>query len=502
MCGIVAVATHDPVQRDIYNALTVLQHRGQDAAGIAVLDGNQMRRHKGLGFVRDVFKQRHIDQLIGCLGIGHVRYPTEGSVGEEEAQPMYVNAPFGISLAHNGNLINTRELRTRLQQKYLRDISTDSDSEILLNMLAYYLQRAVGDARLSGREAVFEAVRQVMHQCQGAYSVVAIIKDVGLVAFRDPRGVRPLCIGRRCDRDGRVSYMVASESAALGALDYELMRDIQPGEAVILSIEDSQASEPEFRMLLPLESLPCIFEWVYLARPDSVLDRASVYTARLQMGRLLANQVRTAIPDYRTRIDAVIPIPECSTTSAGQMASELQIPYREAFVKNRYIGRTFIMPLQSQRRSSVRQKLNPLPDEFRNKSVLLVDDSIVRGTTCCELIAQARAMGAKQVFFASAAPPVRHANVFGIDMPNKEELIAYGRNTEQIRTHIDADQLIYQKLEDLEQAVRYANPDLKQFETSIFTGQYHLSEINADYLEYLASRRSDEARQRTMHFDY
>lgn len=498
MCGVVGIVSSQPVQRDIIDALTVLQHRGQDSAGLAILDGNKMNWRKGIGLVRDVFRQHHIDQLTGNVGIGHVRYPTSGGMKQEEAQPMYVSMPLGICLGHNGNLVNAARLSVHLQRECMRDISTGSDSEILLNVLAHHLQLELqkGD----GVQASFAAVAQVMQHCRGAFSVVAVIKQLGLLAFRDPMGIRPLCIGARRESSGEIAYMVASESAALQALDFELIRDIAPGEAVLISSdENGKSREPIYFQCVPGACRPCIFEWVYLARPDSILDGASVYKARLNMGNQLATRVAARIPDLKDKVDAIIPVPECSTTCAAQMASDLRLPYREAFVKNRYIGRTFIMPLQEQRRRSVRQKLNPLEAEFRGKSVLLVDDSIVRGTTCAELIAQARKMGARKVYFASAAPPIRHANVFGIDMPSCHELVAHGRSEKEIAQYIGTEDLIYQSLEGLEQAVRdAAGNGLEHFETSIFTGEYPLGEVNHSYLQELEARRNDMARQRSL----
>ena len=502
MCGVIGVAAAHPVQGEIYDALTVLQHRGQDAAGISVLDSNRIHLRKGLGLVRDVFRQHHMERLQGCIGIGHVRYPTEGGMMVSEAQPMYVSVPCGMCLAHNGNLVNAADLAARLQREYFRDLSTNSDSEILLNMLAHYLRVQLDPANrlASVNQAVFTAVREVMQTCRGAYAVIALIKGIGLLAFRDPMGIRPLCIGQRSER-GSVSYMVASESAALQALDFDLMRDVAPGEAVLIPVQGDSIGEPEFSSVLTgAGHSPCIFEWVYLSRPDSILDGASVYETRRNMGAALARRILSQMPHLAREVEAIVPVPECSTTCASQMAAEMRIPYREAFVKNRYIGRTFIMPIQEQRRRSVRQKLNPLAAEFRNKCVLLVDDSIVRGTTSGELVSLARRMGARKVYFASAAPPVCHPNVFGIDMPSRTELIAHGRSEQEICREIGADALVFQSLEDLEDSVRQAAPGLKDFETSIFTGRYPMGEISEGYLRDLAARRNDTARQELLRF--
>lgn len=492
MCGVVGIASAGPIQQEICDALTVLQHRGQDTAGMAVCNGERLNLRKGLGLVRDVFQTHHMQQLDGTYGIGHVRYPTAGGVTSDEAQPMYINAPLGLCLAHNGNLINAASIAQKLRQEHWRDISTGSDSEVLLNNFAQHLQQR---QNMPIPDALFASVSKVMEECRGAYAVVMLIKGIGLLAFRDPLGIRPLCIGQREDEKG-VSYAIASESAAMQALDFETIRDIRPGEAVLIRTDGSEVQLPEYRTCSERAQLrPCIFEWVYLARPDSILDGASVYQARLNMGARLAVEVLRQIPNLQQEVDSIIPVPECSTTCASQMAANLDIPYREAFVKNRYIGRTFIMPLQEMRRRSVRQKLNPLQSEFKGKSVLMVDDSIVRGTTSMELIALARRMGAKKVYFASAAPPVRHANVFGIDMPTHRELIASSQDTKAVCKELSADGLIYQKLEDLQAAVAECSSQLKDFELSIFTGKYPFDEIDADYLHQLAEKRCEASRQ-------
>lgn len=491
MCGVVGIASSLPVQREICEALTVLQHRGQDAAGMAVSDGDLLHMRKGLGLVRDVFLSHHMEGLQGNCGIGHVRYPTAGGSAANEAQPLYVSAPLGLCLAHNGNLINAAPIAHSLRHEHWRDISTGSDSEVLLNCVAQHLQQRHG---LPISEALFASVASAMRDCKGAYAAVVLIKGVGLLAFRDPLGIRPLCIGQRVD-EGGVSYAVASESAAMQALDFETIRDIRPGEAVLIRTEGQAVQPPEyFQCVAEARLVPCIFEWVYLARPDSILDGASVYQARLNMGGQLAAEILRQLPDVREQVDSIIPVPECSTASASQLAADLGIPYREAFVKNRYIGRTFIMPLQEMRRRSVRQKLNPLQSEFQGKSVLLLDDSIVRGTTSIELISQARRMGAKKVLFASAAPPVSYVNVFGIDMPTRSELIASGKDIASVCAELGADRLFYQTLEDLKKSVASCSSQLREFEVSIFTGEYPFAEVNADYLHHLAERRKDGAR--------
>ncbi|HHO69189.1 MAG TPA: amidophosphoribosyltransferase [Gammaproteobacteria bacterium] len=486
MCGIVGIVAHDAVNQSIYDALTILQHRGQDAAGIMTCDGKQLYLRKSNGLVRDVFHTRHMLRLRGSMGIGHVRYPTAGCESSAEAQPFFVNSPYGISLAHNGNLINAGELKDALYREDLRHINTDSDSEVLLNVFAHELQQrgklAVGD------EDVFAAVAGVHRRCRGAYAAVAMITGYGVVGFRDPYGIRPLVYGKRETREG-TDYMVASESVALDALGYELIDDVRPGEAVFISqdgrlVTRQCAERPEYA--------PCIFEHVYLARPDSIIDDISVYKARLRMGEHLAGKIRRERPDHD--IDVVIPIPDTSRTAALQVANALGVKYREGFIKNRYIGRTFIMPGQQQRKKSVRQKLNPIELEFKGKTVLLVDDSIVRGTTSQQIIQMARDAGAAQVYFASAAPPVRYPNVYGIDMPTKDELIAHGRSVEEVATAIGADWLVYQDLDDLVDAVRRGNPDITHFDCSVFTGEYVTGGVSDDYLDHLEALRNDSAK--------
>lgn len=484
MCGIIGVVAHTPVNQLLYDGLLALQHRGQDAAGIATAAGSMFHMHKGKGMVRDVFRTRHMRDLVGNAGIGHVRYPTAGSASSAlESQPFYVNSPYGVLLGHNGNLTNSEALRQELFRLDLRHVNTQSDSEVLLNILAHELQVS---ARQRGRldsEAVFDAVAGVHRRCRGAYAVVAIIAGYGLLAFRDPYGIRPLIIGR-AESLGGSEYLIASESVALDILGFEVVRDVEPGEAVLVDF----LGRMESRQCAEHASLnPCIFEFVYLARPDSMIDGTSVYETRVRMGEQLAQKIGR-MPEAQD-IDVVIPIPDSSRPSALELAKRLKVPYREGFVKNRYIGRTFIMPGQAIRRKSVRQKLNPVGVEFRDKVVLLVDDSIVRGTTSHEIVQMARDAGARKVYFASAAPPVRYANVYGIDMPTREELIASDRNEAEICREIGADLLIYQDIEALKTAVRTANPRLAHFEASCFDGCYITGDVTADYLSSLACGR-------------
>jgi amidophosphoribosyltransferase len=487
MCGIIGIVAHSPVNQAIYDGLTVLQHRGQDAAGIITSDGGRLHLRKNNGLVRDVFHTRHMLQLHGNMGIGHVRYPTAGCESSAEAQPFYVNSPYGISLAHNGNLTNSNKLKQELFQEDLRQINTDSDSEVLLNVFAHELQQH-GKLRMEVDD-VFKAVAAVHKRCQGAYAAVAMVTGYGVVAFRDPYGIRPLVYGKQETPQG-TNYMMASESVALDALDYELIRDVAPGEAVFISLDGQLhtrqcADNPAVK--------PCIFEYVYLARPDSIIDDVSVYKARLRMGEKLADKIRRVRPDHD--IDVVIPIPDTSRTSALQLANNLGLKYREGFIKNRYIGRTFIMPGQQQRKKSVRQKLNAIDLEFSGKNVLLVDDSIVRGTTSSQIIDMARDAGANKVYFASAAPPVRYPNVYGIDMPNSDELIAHGRTDEEVCKEIGADWLLFQDLEDLVEAVRKGSDDIQGFDDSVFTGNYITGDIDEKYLDLLQSARSDTAKK-------
>ncbi|GAB4345201.1 MAG: amidophosphoribosyltransferase [Gammaproteobacteria bacterium] len=487
MCGIVGIVAQSPVNQDLYDALTVLQHRGQDAAGIVTCEGAHLSLRKDNGLVRDVFHQRHMVRLRGNMGIGHVRYPTAGCASPAEAQPFYVNSPYGITLAHNGNLINAERLKHDLFVEDLRHINTESDSEILLNIFAHELS-TLGKLRAT-EDDVFKAVAGVHRRCRGGYAAVAMITGYGILGFRDPFGIRPIVVGARETSQG-MEYMIASESVALDALGFELLRDLEPGEAVFIDKRGNMytrqcADDPIYS--------PCLFEFVYLARPDSILDNISVYKARLRMGERLADKVLRERPDHD--IDVVIPIPDTSRTSALQMANRLGVKYREGFIKNRYIGRTFIMPGQKMREKSVTQKLNAIDLEFRGKNVMLVDDSIVRGTTSAKIIEMARKAGAAKVYFASAAPPVRYPNVYGIDMPAASELIAHGRGVDEVARSIGADWLIYQDLEDLVEAVRKGNPKVTQFDDSVFSGRYVTGGVDELYLERLEAKRNDGAKQ-------
>ncbi|HVS26830.1 MAG TPA: amidophosphoribosyltransferase [Burkholderiales bacterium] len=489
MCGILGVVAKTPVNQLLYDGLLVLQHRGQDAAGIVTAEGSTFHMHKGSGMVRDVFRTRNMRELQGNMGIAHVRYPTAGSADSPaEAQPFYVNSPFGIVLGHNGNLINTEQLKHDLFRQDLRHVNTNSDSEVLLNVLAHELQEACGGHALDA-PAIFNAVCGVYRRCRGAYAVVAMIAGYGLLAFRDPHGIRPLVVGQ-CKSERGIEYLAASESVALDTLGFELMRDVAPGEAIFV---DDQGNFYSKQCAAGAMRNPCIFEYVYLARPDSMIDGISVYETRLHMGESLAEKIRR---QYRAlEIDVVIPIPDSSRPSAMQLANRLGIPYREGFIKNRYIGRTFIMPGQAIRRKSVRQKLNAMAVEFKGKNVLLVDDSIVRGTTSSEIVQMAREAGARKVYFASAAPPVRFPNVYGIDMPTRQELIANGRNEDEVARAIGADKLIYQDLEALVAAARRGNPQITQFETSCFSGDYITGDVSEEYLAYIEAQRRDGARR-------
>jgi amidophosphoribosyltransferase len=493
MCGIIGIVAYGPANQSIYDGLTVLQHRGQDAAGIMTCDGSRLYLRKDKGLVRDVFHTRHMLHLRGNMGIGHVRYPTAGCESSAEAQPFYVNSPYGICLAHNGNLTNTDGLKQEVFQEDLRQINTDSDSEVLLNVLAHELQKR-GKLRME-LDDVFAAVAGVHKRCRGAYAAVAMITGYGVLAFRDPCGIRPLVFGRRETPAGS-EYMVASESVALDALGYELLRDVGPGEAVFF---DTHGGIHTRQCAAKVVRSPCIFEYVYLARPDSIIDKISVYKARLRMGEKLARKIRRVRPDHD--IDVVIPIPDTSRTSALQLANHLGLTYREGFIKNRYIGRTFIMPGQQQRKKSVRQKLNAIDLEFRGKNVLLVDDSVVRGTTSSQIIEMARDAGARKVYFASAAPPVRYPNVYGIDMPASEELIAHGRTEEEVCRAIGADWLVYQDLGDLIDAVAKGNRSIERFDASVFTGEYITGDVGDDYLSGLQTSRCDAARKERRDID-
>lgn len=488
MCGIVGVVANGPVNQLIYDALLLLQHRGQDAAGIATHNGRSFHMHKANGMVRDVFRTRNMRGLPGNSGIGQVRYPTAGSASsEEEAQPFYVNAPFGLVLAHNGNLTNAAVLRDEMFNRDRRHINTSSDTEVLLNVLADELQKTTNSIALDAASA-FEALEGVYERLKGSFAVVSVIAGYGLLAFRDRFGIRPLCIGRLDVGDGKSQWMVASESVALEGIGYEFVRDVAPGEAIFIDLDGNFASR---QIVAEAQLNPCIFEYVYLARPDSCIDGVSVYDVRLRMGDYLAEKIRkeTDVSD----IDVVMPIPDSSRPAAMQVAKILGLDYREGFFKNRYVGRTFIMPGQAVRKKSVRQKLNAMRVEFQDKCVLIVDDSIVRGTTSYEIVQMARDAGARKVIFASAAPPVRFPNVYGIDMPTRSELVAYGRTLAEINDMIGADQLIYQDVNDLKQAVRDINPIIADFESSCFDGTYITGDITESYLDALEASRTNPA---------
>ena len=484
MCGILGVVAKSPANQLLYDGLLVLQHRGQDAAGIVTAQGNTFHMHKGAGLVRDVFRTRNMRALAGNMGIAHVRYPTAGSAeSSAEAQPFYVNSPYGIVLGHNGNLTNSQQLNEELFREDLRHVNTNSDSEVLLNVLAHELQGSSKNHQLDSA-AIFAAVAGVHRRCRGAYAVVAMIAGYGLLAFRDPYGIRPLVFGC-ADTEHGIEYLVASESVALDTLGFKLVRDIAPGEAILIDDNGNFHS----KQCAPNPTLnPCIFEYVYLARPDSMMDGISVYETRLNMGESLADKITGSM--RHLDIDVVIPIPDSSRPSALQLANHLGLSFREGFVKNRYIGRTFIMPGQQQRRKSVRQKLNAMSVEFRGKNVLLVDDSIVRGTTSREIVQMAREAGARRVYFASAAPPVRFPNVYGIDMPTRQELIATGRNDDDICREIGADYLLYQDLDSLKKDVRRANPAIERFETSCFDGSYITGDVTPEYLAMIEAQRN------------
>lgn len=487
MCGIIGVVNQSPANQDIYDGLTLLQHRGQDAAGIMTCDGKQLYLRKSNGLVKDVIRARDMVRLQGSMGIGHVRYPTAGCASEAEAQPFYVNSPYGISLAHNGNLINTEELKRDLWTSDLRHLNTTSDSEVILNVFAHELQ-VLHKINLTS-EDVFNAVSAVHRRCKGAYAVVAMIAGYGLVGFRDPFGIRPGCIGKR-QTDRGAEYMIASESVGLNALGYKLIGDIMPGEAVYITqqgvIYRKQCAEK-------VGYSPCIFEHVYLARPDSMIDKILVYKVRLKLGDFLAEKIRKEWKDHD--IDVVMPVPDTSRTAAYSLSLRLGIKYREGLVKNHYIGRTFIMPGQQIRKKSVRQKLNAIELEFKDKNVLLVDDSIVRGTTSKEIIQMVREAGARKVYFASASPQVRYPNVYGIDMPAAKELISHNRSDEEVCQLIGADRLIFQDLSALIEAAQEGNPEIKRFEDSVFTGNYITGGIDAAYLKKIAAERNDQNKQ-------
>lgn len=486
MCGIVGIVGKSPVNQIIYDGLTVLQHRGQDAAGIVTVDNGCFRLRKANGLVRDVFQDRHMQRLQGNIGIGHVRYPTAGSSSSSEAQPFYVNSPFGITLAHNGNLTNASELKEVLYTEARRHVNTTSDSELLLNMLAHELCESKL-LELSPQD-MFNAVKRLHRKVRGAYGVVSMIIDHGMLAFRDPNGIRPLVLGQR-ETDKGVEYMVASESVALDIDGFSLVRDVAPGEAIYITDDGDLHTQ---LCADNAKCIPCIFEYVYFARPDSTINEVSVYSSRVKMGEYLGRKIKNDWSELD--IDVVIPVPETSCDIALQIAQEIDRPYRQGFVKNRYVGRTFIMPGQEQRKKSVRRKLNAIEAEFKGKNVLLVDDSIVRGTTSGQIIEMARDAGAAKVYFASAAPEIRFPNVYGIDMPSATELIAHGREVEEIAESIGADELIFQSIEDLKEAVREGNPALLEFDTAVFDGNYITGDVDQNYLESLESSRNDDAK--------
>ncbi len=488
MCGLVGIVAKKEVNQDIYDALTLLQHRGQDAAGIITWNKEGLYTRKSNGLIRDVFNQDHMEQLKGNVGMGHVRYPTAGGAQSSEAQPFYVNSPYGICLAHNGNLTNYEELAKHLSTRDRRHLSTQSDSEVLLNVFAHELQ-----ARVNGKPSaknIFDAVDALHERCSGGYAVVLMIVGFGLVAFRDPNGIRPLILGKRSNGK-ETEYMVASESVALDVTQFEIDRDVLPGETLFIN-NDGDLHQHNF--VGQTSYSPCIFEFVYFARPDSVIDKLSVYKARLRMGEELAGQIVRKWPE--NDIEVVIPIPDTSRTAASQVAYHLGVKYREGFIKNRYVGRTFIMPGQEERDNSVRRKLNAIDLEFKGKNVLLVDDSIVRGTTSKQIIKLARDAGARKVYFASAAPPVRHPSVYGIDMPAADELIANKKTTQEIQKEIGADYLIYQDLDALKRAVSHDNSSITGFDDSCFSGNYITNDVSVEYLEELQNSRSDSAKRK------
>ncbi len=488
MCGIIGIVSHDTVSQELYDGLTVLQHRGQDAAGIVTSDGKHLSLRRKNGLVKEAFRtSSHMRKLSGNMGIGHVRYPTAGSSSESEAQPFYVNSPYGISLAHNGNLTNSNPLKRELFEQDRRQINTESDSEVLLNIFAQELHRQ--NSYRVNPDDIFKAVSGVHERCKGAYAVVAMITRDGIVGFRDPFGIRPLTFGSR-KTDRGTDYMIASESTALVTQGYTIERDIEPGEAIYITID----GKIHTRQCATNSSYKtCLFEYVYFARPDSVIDNVFVHKARMRMGHKLAEKIQNDWKDHD--IDVVIPIPDTSRTSALEMAMTLDVSYREGFIKNRYIGRTFIMPGQGQRKKSVRQKLNPIDLEFKGKNVMLVDDSIVRGTTSKEIVQMVRDSGAKNVYFASASPPVRYPNIYGIDMPAASELIAHGRTEQEIAEHMGVDRLIYQSLQDLKDSITEGNPELTEFDCSVFTGEYVTGE-GEEYFDELKKLRGGSAKKK------
>lgn len=484
MCGIVALFNpNENVANSIYDGLIQLQHRGQDAAGISTLNENKMHLHKDTGLVTEVFKSDKSKlNLIGNLGIGHVRYPTAGSNDVNDSQPFYTSNPVNITLAHNGTLTNSESIRKNLLKTHFCQFNTSSDSEALMHLFAYELYKT--NFRKLNTSHVFRALKSIYEKCSGGFSVVALISGIGIVAFRDPNGIRPLSLGTK-----NKSYMIASESSALTALDFETIEDVKPGEAIILN-ENGELIKR--RVVRKNSHTPCLFEFVYFSRPDSSIDDISIHKSRLRMGDFLGDKILKEYP--KLNVDVVIPIPDTSRTSAMQVAYKLGVKYREGFMKNRYIGRTFIMPGQRNRRRSVKQKLNPIEIEFKDKRVLLVDDSIVRGHTSKNIIKMVKKCGAKKVFLASASPPIRHQNIYGIDMPATTELVAHKRSVKEIKKYIKADELIYQNLEDLKRSASIGNPKITEFEDSVFTGNYRVGNITKDYLVNLENTRSDLAK--------
>jgi amidophosphoribosyltransferase len=485
MCGIIGIVANEPVNQLLYDGLLVLQHRGQDAAGIVTSDGSRFHMHKNNGLVKDVFHTRHMRTLKGNAGIGHVRYPTAGSSSSAEAQPLYVNSPYGIVLAHNGNLTNADKLKDDMFKLDLRHLNTNSDSKVLLNVLAHSVVEATQDNVLTS-DIIFDAVTSVFKRCKGAYAVVSMIANFGLLAFRDTHGIRPLVIGVK-ETEAGPEYIVASESVALDVLGFRLLRDVEPGEAIFIDLDGNFYSK---KCTEQAKQTPCIFEYVYLARPDSMIDGVSVYQTRLNMGGTLAKKIKRDWSNLS--IDVVIPIPDTSRPCAQEVALKLNVNFREGFIKNRYIGRTFIMPGQALRKKSVRQKLNPIKFEFKGKNVLLIDDSIVRGTTSKEIVQMARDAGAKNVYLASAAPPVKFPNVYGIDMPSRNELLAHNKSYDEIIAEIGADALIYQDLEDLKSTITQETTAIKDFDCSCFDGKYITEDIDEAYLVNIETARADK----------
>jgi len=487
MCGIVGIVAKSHVNQTIFDALTVLQHRGQDAAGMVTCQGNRFFLRKDNGLVNEVFRTRHMKKLLGNVGIGHVRYPTAGGSSSAQAQPFYVNSPYGIALAHNGNLTNAEELAEQIRRTDMRHINTTSDSEVLLNVLAHELQAQ--RKLVPGPQEIFKAVERVHERVTGGYGVVAMITGYGVLAFRDPNGIRPLTYGQRVNENGETEYMVASESVALDVGGFTRIRDLAPGEAIFIDMEGNVSTQ---QCAKDTKLAPCLFEFVYLARPDSIIDDVNVHISRMRMGIKLAEKVEAERPNHD--IDVIIPIPDTSRTAAMEMAKVLGVEYREGFIKNRYIGRTFIMPGQEIRKKSVRQKLNPIEMEFKDKVVMLVDDSIVRRTTSKQIVEMARDMGAKKVYFASAAPEVRFPNVYGIDMPAATELIAHGRTADEVGEEIGCDWMLYQNLDDLKACVTEGNSEITEFDTCVFDGEYVTGDVDRSYLDRLEAARNDGAK--------